>query len=242
MRPNPKIKAAGAFTVIELTVAIGIILILSGVLLPALCNAKQQARSMACKSNLHQIGLALTLYVSDFQKYPTAAAWMAAAVPTAPKQKVLPYAANNRNIFYCPSQKLAATSMVDRTVTRPLSYGCNHLGSARFDLWGIRLGIAAYPPVSASEVRAPSDMIMVGDSGSDTFWDMTLNPNVLPIGPDTVAMTANSWLPSKRHKGGANILFCDAHVEHAIQGKWMEKTDRARRRWNNDHEPHPETW
>ena len=242
MRPNAKIETARAFTMIELTLVVAIILILSGLLLPALCQAKQQARSAACKSNLHQIGLALTMYVADYQKYPTAGAWMAVAVSTAPNQRVLPYAANNRNIFYCPSQKLAAKSTAERTVTEPLSYGCNNLGSARFDFWGIRLGIATYPPISASEVRAPSDMILLGDSGTDTFWDMTLNPNVLAPGPDTILMTANSWLPSKRHKGGSNILFCDGHVEHAIQERWIEKTDRARRRWNNDHEPHPETW
>src|SRR6185369_4208632 len=183
MRPNAKIATARAFTVIELTLVVAIILILSGLLLPALCQAKQQARSAACKSNLHQIGLALTMYVADYQKYPTAGAWMAVAVSTAPNQRVLPYTANNRNVFYCPSQKPAAKSTAERTVTEPLSYGCNNLGSARFDFWGIRLGIATYPPISASEVRAPSDMILLGDSGTDTFWDMTLNPNVLAPGP-----------------------------------------------------------
>jgi len=167
---------------------------------------------------------------------------MAVAVPTAPNQKVLPYAANNRNIFYCPSQKLAVKSTVDRTVMDPLSYGCNDFGSARRSLWGVRLGIASFPPISVSEVRAPSEMILLGDSGTDTLWDMTINPNALPAETNTVATTANSWLPSKRHKGGAKILFCDGHVEQAIQERWMEKTDRARRRWNNDHEPHPETW
>jgi prepilin-type processing-associated H-X9-DG protein len=49
-------------------------------------------------------------------------------------------------------------------------------------------------------------------------------------------------LPSARHRGGANILFCDGHVEFGKQSKWIEKTPEARRQWNNDNQPHPETW
>ena len=45
-----------------------------------------------------------------------------------------------------------------------------------------------------------------------------------------------------RHNKGANVVFCDGHVEYAKQVIWLRKTDRDRQRWNNDHEPHPETW
>jgi prepilin-type processing-associated H-X9-DG protein len=86
-------------------------------------------------------------------------------------------------------------------------------------------------------------MIALGDSGTDSAWDMGLNPNVLsPSASADDLTTGNSWLPSRRHANGANVVFCDAHVEHAKQERWIEKTDHARRRWNNDHEPHPETW
>jgi prepilin-type processing-associated H-X9-DG protein len=51
-----------------------------------------------------------------------------------------------------------------------------------------------------------------------------------------------SALPSNRHSGGANMVFCDGHVEYAKQERWIEASDGARRRWNNDHKPHPETW
>jgi prepilin-type processing-associated H-X9-DG protein len=48
--------------------------------------------------------------------------------------------------------------------------------------------------------------------------------------------------PAARHNSGANIVFCDGHIEFATRDKWVEETPSARRRWNNDHEPHPETW
>jgi prepilin-type processing-associated H-X9-DG protein len=45
-----------------------------------------------------------------------------------------------------------------------------------------------------------------------------------------------------RHNLGCNVVFCDAHIEYAKQKKWLEASEPARQRWNNDHLPHPETW
>jgi prepilin-type processing-associated H-X9-DG protein len=47
---------------------------------------------------------------------------------------------------------------------------------------------------------------------------------------------------SDRHSGGGNVVFCDGHVEYGKQTIWMKPSDVARKRWNYDNEPHPETW
>jgi prepilin-type processing-associated H-X9-DG protein len=44
------------------------------------------------------------------------------------------------------------------------------------------------------------------------------------------------------HNGGANVVFCDGHVEYAKIATWFTADDLHRRRWNNDNQPHPETW
>ena len=54
-----------AFTLIELLVVIAVIATLASLLLPVLGRARESGRATACLSNLHQMGIALQLYVED---------------------------------------------------------------------------------------------------------------------------------------------------------------------------------
>src|SRR5215471_12326087 len=54
-----------AFTLIELLVVIGIIGVLLAILMPALGKAREQAKVVACASNLKQISNALNMYLLE---------------------------------------------------------------------------------------------------------------------------------------------------------------------------------
>lgn len=68
-------RSAQAFTLIELLVVVAIIALLMAILLPALARAKESARSVACGSNLRQIGLASLMYAQDNSGYIFLLTW-----------------------------------------------------------------------------------------------------------------------------------------------------------------------
>src|SRR5580698_4101176 len=57
------------FTLIELMIVVAIIAILAGILIPNFVNARAQAQTSACESNLRSIATAMELVYADLQTY-----------------------------------------------------------------------------------------------------------------------------------------------------------------------------
>jgi len=67
-----KQRLSHSFTMIELMIVLGIILILAAMLLPTLMKSKNTAQATFCKNNLKQLSLANLMYASEWE---SCAAW-----------------------------------------------------------------------------------------------------------------------------------------------------------------------
>lgn len=66
-------RGRAGFTLVELLIVIGIMSLLATMLLPVLGRARQKAVSVSCASNLHQIDVAMNMYLNSYNDvYPCA--------------------------------------------------------------------------------------------------------------------------------------------------------------------------
>ena len=248
---------AEGYTLIELLVVIAIIVILAALLLPVLSRGRAMAWRVKCASNQHGIGTALRLYVDDFQAYPVFGSPVRPSTPLPADVrsvywdfKLLDYAGKQRGVFVCPTPNGTNNDTVDDnwSITDPQqnvwpnrSYGYNGAGvgqdttptgtiyfgggnSCGLDA-ALEWGKLTY--LAETKVAAPADMIAVIDyvPNGDDDGDGDFHPDAI------YSMT----LTGSHHNGGANAVFCDAHVEFAKTNAWLP----ARARWNYDHQPNP---
>lgn len=93
MMPRPR---PTGFTLIEILVVIAIIAILAAILFPVFAQARESARQTMCGSNMRQLGLAMRMYITDYDDV-----WFAAATESnigpqfAPQQMWLGYDSRN---------------------------------------------------------------------------------------------------------------------------------------------------
>lgn len=241
------IRTHSAFTLVELLVVIAIIAVLAGLLLPALSTARGAAREARCKSNLHQLSLGLHLYVDDFHKYPSSFegtdAWRTKLIPYVSGSNQSLTNTGSLEVFYCSEKNLAELT-ASTPMGRRATYGYNSDGTGiayelpvdqrhMLGLGAMGTSVSELSPdtvrhgVPESAVITPAEMIAVGCT--DYYYDI-----MVPY--------ANRWGPSSRHRSGGNFFSCDGHVEYLKYNKSTERSDVARLRWNNDHQPHRETW
>ena len=194
-------RRADGFTLIELLVVIGLIAALAALLLPMAQQARGAAHSTTCRSNLQQIGHALSLYMDDNDdfiprrgqgkqklfKIDRMSDWFNCLPPYAGEKPYYEfvgeggrYGQGDHSIFMCPAAR-------DTDWLHFLPYAMNMYLSP----W-IRKA-----PHRITEMPVPSRTVFMADG--EGSYSATV-PSAKPYG-----------LPA-RHGGNANLIFLDSHV------------------------------
>jgi len=93
---------SAGFSLLELLVVMTTITTLTAILLPSLGRAREQARRVACASNLRQLGFGLKMYAIDNDgRYPVEQ--LCGNPQSILTSSLFPEYLANRNVFYCPS-------------------------------------------------------------------------------------------------------------------------------------------
>ncbi len=218
------------FTLIELLVVIAIIAILAAILFPVFAQARESARRTVCLSNVKQIGLAMQMYIQDYDEVtPTILG------PRGGNKsyqidyyvQLYPYT-KNIDLFFCPDRNQYALDNVGDTCNDSYDYatGQRFITQDRCAGYGYNWAITSnagsgllFGRTNTSQWRvnagkplamfdAPSQLIAFGDTGDSPRYTICADYIVQYDPPGS-----NSVL---RHGGRYNMAFVDGHAKNIL--------------------------
>ncbi|MDD5645258.1 MAG: prepilin-type N-terminal cleavage/methylation domain-containing protein [bacterium] len=197
------------FTLIEMLVAITIIIILAGIVIPSFQGAKEKANRVICMNNLKQLGYGFGMYVTEYGgKWPpylftfspgNSGKWVVLVVPKR-KSASLVQGSREKGLYVCPSD----TSPMKITVNEdqdPAYHG---------------------PPVNEEMEISYSYNLMLYTEGIEYYDLAHPDQTVVLFDGRQLIEHQGQWksdpdfyenVLENRHNGGANHLFADFHVE-----------------------------
>lgn len=228
------------FSLVELLVVIGIIVLLLLILLPAISNMRKSARSTQCLANVQQWGHSYQMYLSVHHGRPlddnfAKAFW----------EVLSPYNSNVKESLFCPEARAVKGKSPDPgpgqwTVVRGAAHtswstsglGKDGEGSYAFN-WNVGAAINGRPePTTFFQYPAKeSERIPVF---VDCIYPEVMPALTAPIPSDLEDPGMSSGITTcciDRHRMAINVSFLDGHAERVpLPGLWKLK-------WRPDYKP-----
>ena len=215
----------GGFTLVELLVVITIIIVLTGMLVPAAMDAIQAGQETVCASNLRQLNFAFTSYVGEnlgevFGFDPTYdGVWMGALADADP---------DFQSSMYCPKAKKPIHNEARGDVKRAWS-GRHRLGSSASALHkGNRFHEGSYGFNGWLYDLDETTLSFSHQFGFDTdryFPDLMNLDSYVTTPTFADGVWFNGWTEREhddgygtsvfdisRHRGAVNVVFLDGHA------------------------------
>lgn len=248
---------ADGFTLLEVLVVVAILVLLLGILLPALGSARESARALLCSSNLRTVTTQFTLFaegsapggrgdsealgerrfrINDFQEslYGLHEFWDLGSQESGVVR-------GDSSAMLCPSQ--------GAQLTKRKGYPCSRAALAPVEDVSLALNMRLHravvefkgkpvlAPAAATSVR--DDILhhphvpLVLDIDGRQAADRGLEPFYAapPSGmPGDPYSDGRYWMPGGRHHGKANVGFVGGHV--------LSSLDPASERWDWEYQGH----
>lgn len=204
LRPGLTLHPCG-WSLIEILIVASILSVLIGVMVPLVSRATERSKTVKCQSNLRQIGVSLNLYKADYGQIPKSwdgsKFWFNHLVSGG-------YLPDARTLT-CPAQK-PSDPYTAMNLNVQGGYGMTYM-----TYW--------YPAASNTDkdpyflptrLRKPSE------------WPLIIDADYPQVGglENPTAESDRQQRFKARHRGKANLLMMDGHIEQAEYGdkRWSQ--------------------
>jgi len=194
-RARAAVGGRRAFTMVELLVVIGIVVLLLSILLPAVSAARERSRRTACLSNLRQIGAAMIMYANQSRgRYPNSNPPLTTS-SYADANRVLTYLATvylgkSAAVFHCPSDVDPVPERIETA-----DYDLPNSARVSYDFYTVFWVPEKGPIFGRLKGEAPM------------AWDLD-------------GGSLKHEVDQNHGIGGGNVVFADGHGEWQVNTAW----------------------